>query len=212
MPDEVLGSDITLKSLQHFVKTNKDTLQIMSKLQPVYARLDPVALLESDSSSLINKLWSHPPLFMEEIKKCVREGMTEIVLTHDERMALAAAEAAKVILGCSLSQPVLENVHFQRKYDPKGDVDTKPKTKKTELVILATFVDKVTNMAGLCRTAEIFGVRKLLVPQANVVTDSEFKAMSMTSEKWLEIEEVRMDSVAATLKQYREAGYAIVAL
>lgn len=73
----------------------------------------------------------------------------------------------------------------------------------------------LVNFPGLCRTCEIFGVSRLVVPSKRILEDKRFTALSVTSEKWIPIEEVsvvypikcmcpsRGDSVIVILKSER---------
>lgn len=42
----------------------------------------------------------------------------------------------------------------------------------------------------MSRTCEIFGVSTLVISNLNIIEDAEFKALSMSSENWLNIEQV----------------------
>jgi tRNA guanosine-2'-O-methyltransferase len=66
--------------------------------------------------------------------------------------------------------------------------DVRPE--KTELIVVASLVERVPNLGGLCRTCEIFGVGKLVLNTANVVEDKEFVSLSVSSHKWVDIAEV----------------------
>ena len=51
----------------------------------------------------------------------------------------------------------------------------------------ASLIDKVPNLAGLSRTAEIMNASSLIINNNNYLSSEEFKAISVTSEKWLPI-------------------------
>ena len=51
-------------------------------------------------------------------------------------------------------------------------------------------IDKVPNLAGLSRTAEIMNASSLIIHNSLVIKDEEFKGISVTSEKWLPIYQV----------------------
>lgn len=46
--------------------------------------------------------------------------------------------------------------------------------------------------AGLCRTCEIFGVSELVIDNAKILDDALFQSLSVTSEKWITVTEVRI--------------------
>ncbi|GMT24486.1 hypothetical protein PFISCL1PPCAC_15783, partial [Pristionchus fissidentatus] len=79
------------------------------------------------------------------------------------------------------------------------------------IYVVASFIDKAANLGGLCRTSEIFCVDRLVVADAAIVSDSTFKALSMSAESWQKIEEVRTDALPAWVAEMRTRGYSIVA-
>lgn len=81
----------------------------------------------------------------------------------------------------------------------------------TNLVVVASFVDKTANVGGLSRTCEIFGVKELVVNDAKVVNDKEYKSLSMCSEGWLNLREVKRSEIKDFLIKMKLEGYAVVA-
>jgi tRNA guanosine-2'-O-methyltransferase len=55
----------------------------------------------------------------------------------------------------------------------------------------ASLIDKIPNLAGLSRTSEIMNASALVINNRAVVELDEFKGVSVTSEKWLPIYEVK---------------------
>jgi tRNA guanosine-2'-O-methyltransferase len=63
--------------------------------------------------------------------------------------------------------------------------------KKQELIVCATLVDKVPNLGGLARTAEIFAADRLVIPDLRVSKMDNFKSISVGAGDWIEIEECK---------------------
>lgn len=61
---------------------------------------------------------------------------------------------------------------------------------KPGLILVATLIDKGTNLGGLCRTCEIFNVKELVIGNIRFIEDKQFQSLSVTAEKWLNIKEV----------------------
>ncbi|XP_064292530.1 probable methyltransferase TARBP1 isoform X2 [Plodia interpunctella] len=108
---------------------------------------------------------------------------------------------------------------IQKKYVPwkrMSDVDVCAidKTKETSswLIVVASLVDKLPNLGGLARTAEVFGLRSYVVDSLRHLQDPQFQALSVSAERWVNVSEVRP---GAPLKQYIQEkkleGYSIVA-
>lgn len=78
---------------------------------------------------------------------------------------------------------------------------------ETEIIVVASFIDKLPNLAGLARTCEIFGVRTLYVPDLTALASPDFLNVAMTAEKWLDIRQLPpkdIESFLETIK--REEG------
>ena len=55
--------------------------------------------------------------------------------------------------------------------------------KRHELIIVASLVDKIPNLAGLTRTSEVFNLQMITVAFKNILNESEFKSMAVTADK-----------------------------
>lgn len=51
------------------------------------------------------------------------------------------------------------------------------------IVVVASLLEKVPNLGGLCRTCEVFQAESLVVGDLGVVKDAEFTATSVTAEQ-----------------------------
>ena len=58
------------------------------------------------------------------------------------------------------------------------------------LILVASLLEKLPNLGGLCRTCEIFGVSKYVVSSLRYLADQTFQSLSVSSEKWVNIIEV----------------------
>ena len=73
-----------------------------------------------------------------------------------------------------------------------GDLARQLPRNNKDLVLVASLIEKATNLGGMCRTCEIFGVRELVVGCLKVTEDKLFKDLAMTADKWLNIKEVKI--------------------
>ena len=55
----------------------------------------------------------------------------------------------------------------------------------------AALIDKIPNLGGLARTSEIMNASCLVINNRAVTETEEFRGVSVTSEKWLPIYEVK---------------------
>lgn len=103
---------------------------------------------------------------------------------------------------------------IQRKITPWTEISQNKEQIKqlTKLIVVAVFVDKAANIGGLSRTCEIFGVQQLVVHDAKIINDKEYKSLSMCSEGWLNILEVQQKDIKDYLIKMKLEDYNIVAV
>ncbi|KAJ8730532.1 hypothetical protein PYW08_001945 [Mythimna loreyi] len=108
---------------------------------------------------------------------------------------------------------------IQKKYIPwknMSDVNVYDVGKKREspsqLIVVASLIDKLPNLGGMARTSEVFGVQTYVVDSLRHLQDKQFQGLSVSAEKWINVEEVRP---GRPLKEYlmgkKEEGYVVVA-
>ncbi|XP_024153483.1 probable methyltransferase TARBP1 isoform X2 [Oryzias melastigma] len=78
------------------------------------------------------------------------------------------------------------------------------------LLVVASLIDKPTNLGGLCRTCEIFGASALVLDSLRHVTDKHFQSLSVSSELWLPLLEVKPMELTEFLQMKKSEGYCIV--
>ncbi|CAH1792155.1 unnamed protein product, partial [Owenia fusiformis] len=78
------------------------------------------------------------------------------------------------------------------------------------LVLVTSLINKPTNLGGLCRTGEIFGVSEYVIGNMKWLDDKMFQGLSVTAHKWLPIKEVRPHMLKTYLSEMREEGYTLI--
>jgi len=107
----------------------------------------------------------------------------------------------------------VESGKSQSKINITSDPIMKKNNKSEGLVLIASLLDKETNLGGLTRTAEIFGVSKILVNNIRCLEDKSFQSLSVTSHKWMNVEGVKRGrELESYLTNMKINGYEIVAL
>lgn len=78
---------------------------------------------------------------------------------------------------------------------------------ETEIIVVGSLVDKLPNLAGLARTCEIFGVKKLMVPNSSSeLASPDFVNVAMTAERWLDIKQLLPEDVPKFLEDLKKRG------
>jgi len=105
--------------------------------------------------------------------------------------------------GCVIAGNIDDLVNFQRKIIPIDELNLAMETlrekrlrnvagrRKQDLVVCASLIDKVPNLGGLTRTAEIFAAKKLIIPDLGVTKMDNFKNFSASAGDWIDIEECK---------------------
>ncbi|KAF2703374.1 hypothetical protein K504DRAFT_392203 [Pleomassaria siparia CBS 279.74] len=78
------------------------------------------------------------------------------------------------------------------------------------VILVASLIDNPTNLGGLSRISESFGLETLYIADARHVAHKDFKATSVTSEKHLPIKELKMPDVPSKLMEWKRDGWTVV--
>jgi tRNA G18 (ribose-2'-O)-methylase SpoU len=87
-----------------------------------------------------------------------------------------------------------------------------PKARPPGLIVLASLVEKIPNLAGLARTCEVMGAEALVVADSQITKHKDFTAVSVTAERWLPVRTCLIGGMVAYLKRLRKEGYHLVGL
>ncbi|MEM6519122.1 MAG: TrmH family RNA methyltransferase, partial [Cyanobacteria bacterium P01_C01_bin.70] len=52
------------------------------------------------------------------------------------------------------------------------------------LTLCASLVQNPMNLGALCRTAEVLGLRELVLPSAQILADHEFRKVAVSADHW----------------------------
>jgi tRNA G18 (ribose-2'-O)-methylase SpoU len=91
-------------------------------------------------------------------------------------------------------------------------VSTAQSQARQELIIVASLIDKLPNLAGLARTCEVFRASKLVLQDASITKDPTFTSISVSAEHWVPIEQVSPVVLAPWLRKKATEGYTLVGL
>lgn len=78
------------------------------------------------------------------------------------------------------------------------------------LIVVASLIDRIPNLGGLCRTCEVFGASEFVVGSLKYLEDRNFQGLSVSAEKWITISEVKIHQLKSYLSEKRKEGYTLV--
>mmetsp|Transcript_31827 Transcript_31827/g.64339 ORF Transcript_31827/g.64339 Transcript_31827/m.64339 type:complete len:1966 (-) Transcript_31827:24-5921(-) len=221
--------DAVLRSVYLFLQQNQDMSRVRVKQQSFFDSydVDTACQFEGLLAFEVDDGDEASPVHMvDAIKECLADVYKEV---HDEDAPewkqmedlLISAE------GGNQDESVPENdelVNFQRKILPVDALDLRIQSlhenkkfnaagnKKQGLIVCATLVDKVPNLAGLARTAEIFAAETLVLPNTLVKKQDDFKSISASANDWIDMEECKEENLLVWLHKKKAEGYTIVGL
>lgn len=77
------------------------------------------------------------------------------------------------------------------------DLDTltltagRKKSSTNDLIVIASLIDRIPNLGGLCRTCEVLGVKDFVVSSLRITEEKDFVSLSVSAERWMNMIEVR---------------------
>ncbi|CAN9300472.1 unnamed protein product [Alternaria alternata] len=100
----------------------------------------------------------------------------------------------------------LDNLH------PPSGPPAAQNQRPASVMLIASLIDNPTNLGGLSRISESFGLESLYIDDLKKVAHKDFKATSVRSEKHLSIKELKEVGVPAFLLDAKSKGYEVVGI
>ncbi|EEZ98052.1 uncharacterized protein LOC103315209 [Tribolium castaneum] len=100
--------------------------------------------------------------------------------------------------------------NIQKKITPWKDFLSTSPSQENNFILVTTLIEKSTNLGGLSRTCEVFGIKQIVMRTAKIISDKEFKSLSMSSENSVEILEVKPEDLASFILNMKAQGYSVV--
>ncbi|XP_036151331.1 uncharacterized protein LOC105836856 isoform X2 [Monomorium pharaonis] len=162
-------------------------------------------------------------MFKENNNHPLRHYNTNLFLTETK----SSTYLTKSFTGDMHTKSIENNVEtcivdIQKKIDPSKPVNLSGDEMMNEfrflqdtqlqegLIVVASFVERPPNLGGIARTCEIFGIRALVVTNANCVKDKEFQFLSVSADKWLNILQVKPHELQKFLLDKKEADWSLI--
>ncbi|XP_073122421.1 uncharacterized protein [Henckelia pumila] len=112
----------------------------------------------------------------------------------------------------SLLEMENENQLLDQLLQSRGVIAEKLKTSRQQILIFASLIDRIPNLAGLARTCEVFRAAGLTIADKNILTDKQFQLISVTADKWVPIAEVPPRNMKLFLEKKKKEGFSILGL
>ncbi|CAL1149002.1 unnamed protein product [Cladocopium goreaui] len=223
-----------LRPIYQSYDTSKSALEALTQLSEVLPSAETEKEILQPLHIFANGDFKPSHTFLELLKEEVAKEMESIFEGEDasqyasssehwQEAQLAALRAVQQLEGSKDEVPDLVAVDaaggasgLQRKFVPPApprlpdDSGSISVSKRAPLLVLASLVDKLPNLAGLCRTCEVFHCEALCLPNLKVTSEQAFQSISVTAEKWLPLRGVPKPKLKEELLKLRKSGYALV--
>jgi tRNA guanosine-2'-O-methyltransferase len=228
--ESLADSDWFLRLIYRFLSENREMGRLRNKQTKFFARynIEEMCTPEGVLGVPVDEGDEADPVHLVDAMK---EALKEVY----EEAHLSDAPVWKQVEEVLQSQRATENdddsgdesndlVNFQRKIIPLDALnlameDLREKRlrnaagqRKQQLIVCASLVDKVPNLGGLARTAEIFAADRLIIPDMAVTKMDNFKGLSVGAGDWIEMEEVRQEVREKGTRQVTKRRMIIVIL
>ncbi|CAL1289517.1 unnamed protein product [Larinioides sclopetarius] len=142
-------------------------------------------------------------------------------LDDNLKKSLPTSWSSKMLNDNTVSENDSLDYNFQKKIIPMKDIigdnddlvlkNLEPKQfKKDGLIVVASLIDRIPNLGGLCRTCEVFGVSELVIGSLQYTNDKQFQTLAVSADKWVTIKEVKPYMLKGYLTSMKEKGYTLV--
>lgn len=81
---------------------------------------------------------------------------------------------------------------------------------QSQLIVVASLIDRLPNLGGICRTAEIFAVSELAIANVKIIDMKEFHNLSVSSHHWLPIRGVPPSAIEDYLREKKAEGFTLI--
>lgn len=195
------------KVIYRFLEENREMKRLRKKQGSFFERysVEEMCTPEGVLSIPVDEGDEADPVHMVDAMKSILQGV--YAESHDDD--IPAWKQVEQLVQSQEGEEVQGNSHssanFQRKIIPLNSLnlameDLREKKlrnaagqKKQQLIVCASLIDKVPNLGGLARTAEIFAADRLVIPDLAVCKMDNFKSLSVGAGDWIEMEEVRQE-------------------
>lgn len=83
---------------------------------------------------------------------------------------------------------------------------------RSELIIVASLVNKPPNLGGICRLCDVLGAGLITLHDIKIKEHPQFKNVAVTADYWMPMMEVRPELIKSFLRRKKKEGYTLMGL
>eukprot|EP01018_Ginkgo_biloba_P005248 Gb_26193 [translate_table: standard] len=161
------------------------------------------------SSALLGTVSSPIDGSLDFQKKILAHKFDEGILSVDTELKI---NRNNISIGSTLTEMEVEDRLLMSTIESRIKEVGKMSGGRQDLIIVASLLGRVPNIAGLARTCEVFKAASLVIADASITQDKQFQLISVTAEKWIPIEEVPEFSLKPYLERKKKEGFILLGL
>lgn len=83
---------------------------------------------------------------------------------------------------------------------------------RSDLIVVASLVDKAPNLGGICRLCDVLGAGLMTLHDLKVKNHPQFKSVAVTADYWMPMIEVVPGKIVQYLREKKAEGYTLIGL
>lgn len=83
---------------------------------------------------------------------------------------------------------------------------------RSDLIVVASLVDKAPNLGGICRLCDVLGAGLMTLHDLKIKNNAQFKTVAVTADYWMPMIEVKPHQIVEYLHQKKADGYTLIGL
>lgn len=183
-----------------------DYLTIESPEREFVVHGDFISLWEDDDKNAFDNLHIRIPLGMW---KPPAETSTTLALGIDDIEASTQQKPTLTLTAKTFqTKSSLDLSSLLPASGPPSAMQKRP----SSVILIATLIDNPTNLGGLSRISESFGLEALYINDLRHLGSKDFQATAVTSNKHLPIHELKLENTPSFLISLRHQGYEVIGI
>lgn len=199
------------------VAMEEDAVNLKNEeLRSTTNRDNPYSDMQEGNSKLSKITGSDSSCIMDVFSGSIDDSLDfqKKILSHrfDESINTKLSTSGKNANGFTLAEIEIEDQLLMSAIELRIKEMDKMTGGRQDLIVVASLLGRIPNLAGLARTCEVFKVASLVIADASIIKDKQFQLISVTAEKWIPIQEVPELNLKEYLKVKKREGYAVLGL
>ena len=203
----------TLNSILNYLENNIEASKLMKRQQNFF-RESSLEKRSKVDDLLRYKVDGDDDIVPPHLLDVIADFYKNYNVSESNQLEIIAEEVSTELEISSLQMKRTTFEQLQLMFEDRKDTLSRNVNgyKKQPPIVVASLIDKITNLAGIARTCEVFAVEQLWIADKRILKSDVFQGIAVSSESWLDIIEVKSVDLVDVLRAYKMKGYSIIGL